>query len=874
MSASSLNSSDLHSPDFFPFKGNSSVNEVSDCLIKKINETVRYNFILRGYLIDDLSSFNKEKLITWISSPARRFQNLAANPRDHFAIPETVDRLFESLKGSIQQGGASVSNQEKYYEDCASLVREKSASITPYAEDYDWMSLKISPSKDFKEAISMLFSQLEVQVLNDNTIEQKMKQIFRAMEEIGTIEMICNNLVSNFGLNREQAMQIAYRLQKGNPFHLSLVDMLLNNPSDLKDRNLCFLEQGTIHTFKVEEIHSEKPSHAISIFTLVGKKQKAIITVNDFSKLLTHIFWETEKAGNLRSFSVELTAHQQNEIYITQTEPFTNELFIEKLKQRSVAEKAIIDHLKTVDLKPILNCLIANWSHHEDLLLEGGEILALLRDVFRSRELEDRVLTICQIDEISLQSLEESNLLLDYVFRANLEQMAPNLNLSEGSDLIKMLGTSLETSKDLEGKRGVAILGETGSGKSTTTCFLVGAKMEEYLNRFGKTCVRVAESLEDNLLPEVGFSLGISKTTFAQGFHLASLEEDGQRIGRRVHSNSKVDFPQHIRQDQFSIVDFPGFYDTRGTEYEVVTSFSIDHGILSLQALDAAIQVLPYDLLTSRRSAFFINALRELSARFGGAFRDPTLSGRIFFLITKQDPGVGVSQLRERALELVHEDRNSASPDPEKCALLTFFANQCQNGRVFTILPILRQQRIEILNKVLESSQKPQEASGLKERYQLSLESPEMKMKFADVLNKSIGVWENTALPQFLKHSKKRIEETETNINEIKAKREQLEKEIERLGQKITALDQENAECLRIIEKLRQSLISPDYFPGEEFLMEINSNEREYFVRLERDIDDLREDERRLSRESEELRDRLRSKIRVTIQVPPAARPE
>jgi len=142
------------------------ISETLDRLIDKINKTIRYNFILRGYLIDDLSSFDKEKLITWISSPARKFQNLAANPEYHFAIPETVDCLFESLKGLIQQGRASVSNQEKYYEDCASLVREKSASITPYAEDYDWMSLKISPSKDFKEAISMLFSQLEVQALN------------------------------------------------------------------------------------------------------------------------------------------------------------------------------------------------------------------------------------------------------------------------------------------------------------------------------------------------------------------------------------------------------------------------------------------------------------------------------------------------------------------------------------------------------------------------------------------------------------------------------------------------------------------------------------------------------------------------------------
>jgi len=987
------------------------ISETLDRLIEKINETVRCNFILRGCLIDDLSSFSKEKLIIWISSPTKKFQNLSANPEHHFAVPETVDRLFESLKRLIQQGEASVSNQEKYYEDCTSLVREKSARITSPAQGCDWMSLKISPSKDFMDAVSMLFSQLEVQALNANTLEQKVKQLFREMEETGTAQMICNSLVSIFGLNREWAIEIAYLLEKGNPFHLSFVDMLLNNPSDLKDRNLCFLEHGKIHTIKVEKIHVEEFSNSLKIFTLIGKNQKVVLTANRLSKLLTTVVWQTDKADNLASFirkidlsnvgvcevghpfdgahedwkkwlpageytveifsreeqaasqgvavvrpkdgtslfwrmlgavtsfasgrkkcfknlyftptssspakssesisfdlfvdedskethfiirsgeesrecsvcfdwfcrffpvkirevvHMDIASHQQNEIYITQTELFTNELLIEKLKQRSVAEKAIIDYLKKIDLSPILEPLITDWSCQGDLLRKDGKVFGSLKNLFCFQELKDLVFAVCEVDDTSLESLREFDLLLGYVFQANLEQMVPDLDLSEGSDLINMLGDSLKLSEPLKNKRGVAVLGETGSGKSATTCFLIGAEMEEHVDRFGKTCVRVARPGNEDLsqLPEIGFNLGISKTTFTQGFRIMNFQEDA-KIGRRITSSSKVHFPLDVDRNQFLVIDFPGFYDTRGTEYEVVTSFSIDHGISRLRILDAVVQVIPYDLLTSRKSVFFINTLRELSTRFVGAFRDPILSQRIFFLITKQDMGVGVDQLRERALELIHEERNSSLPDLEKCELLTFFVRQCQDGRVFAVTSAARLQRIDILNKILETVQQPIEKSGLKEQYQLSLESPEMKIKFTDVLNRSIGIWMDTALPQFLEHSKNKIQETQAKINEMLIRQESLAKEMRRWSQEVDTLNRENSRRQQMIETLRQKEIQLNQL-SVELLKEIQEGLRGYCARIEEDIRQLRQQKQFLSDGENQLRSRLESKIQKAKHV-------
>ena len=80
-------------------------------------------------------------------------------------------------------------------------------------------------------------------------------------------------------------------------------------------------------------------------------------------------------------------------------------------------------------------------------------------------------------------------------------------------------------------------------------------------------------------MPKIGHSLGISETLYAKGYPVEGNQQKNNSF-KKIRTGPK--YSNEINKDNFVIVDFPGFEDTRGTNFEIITSFSIDRTLEAL----------------------------------------------------------------------------------------------------------------------------------------------------------------------------------------------------------------------------------------------------------------------------------------------------
>lgn len=536
---------------------------------------------------------------------------------------------------------------------------------------------------------------------------------------------------------------------------------------------------------------------------------------------------ECYQASKVDTISFKLDKNHQSKVYLTRFTPTTSEKISNDLQQRSATQLRIINCLADKkELHDIFSFLVREGREY---CFDGTdkELYSLMYDVVDTdANLQALLMELCRFDGISYRSKEEALLLFKLIHDANIKQLSPDVELAEDPQLVEMLGNSLDHADSLKNKRGMILIGGTGAGKSTTTAFLMGLKMKTAENRFGDLNVDIdQEATED--LPKLGFSLGISKTTFAKGFSLLSAsEEEGEG---RYAEEVAVEFPPHIDSNSFTIVDFPGFADTRGTAFETVTGFSVDHSIKAMKAIDAVGVVIAYDAITTNRSALFIGALRDLVSRFPGCTCDPDIAARMFILVTKQPAHVNEDILKARAVQMLEEEMGRGNPNMEKCTLIKFFIKQCDSGRLILINPLMRLDRIAILNKVMESAQPVNalEKQTLKHHYQMSLGGPYLKTLFADNVNRVVGLWSNRILPTFLSVSKKDFEYKSDRLFQtndcLDKKQQELEVNI-RTQRAIARIVGENE---RMVAKLEQELKGKATRLPQQLLDSITQNQKD-----------------------------------------------
>ena len=139
----------------------------------------------------------------------------------------------------------------------------------------------------------------------------------------------------------------------------------------------------------------------------------------------------------------------------------------------------------------------------------------------------------------------------------------------------------------MKGKKVAFLVGDTGSGKSTTASYLMRLQLTEEKGTMGQSWNHKEESG-----PMISSSWVSSETLYAQSFEVSNAATD------------------------FLLVDSPGFEDTRGDAYSVVTALSLDRAVEAASHISSVALVVPYAVIGEKRGQALLEVLARLQSRF------------------------------------------------------------------------------------------------------------------------------------------------------------------------------------------------------------------------------------------------------------------
>ncbi len=241
-----------------------------------------------------------------------------------------------------------------------------------------------------------------------------------------------------------------------------------------------------------------------------------------------------------------------------------------------------------------------------DLLKKQNRIkekLKLISSIYYNQLNENR-----REEEVLRQVVEEAN----YVKFVEKDKAIFVLKLME------LLSKSEEHRLQIENKDVVIFMGNTGAGKSTVVCDLLGAKLASDINGIGQSILR--HPREDSRFPRIGQSLGTSETLYAQGF---------------PHPGFPI-APDHPGVPAMLLVDLPGLQETRGLAFELCTHLSVDRAVLSANSIRAIVLVVPMGTFLSDRASPLIRLFKEIEERFPDIFqKGSSVRDRLHIIVTK-----------------------------------------------------------------------------------------------------------------------------------------------------------------------------------------------------------------------------------------------
>lgn len=134
----------------------------------------------------------------------------------------------------------------------------------------------------------------------------------------------------------------------------------------------------------------------------------------------------------------------------------------------------------------------------------------------------------------------------------------------------------------------ISFYGNTGAGKSTAVNYFTRIPLKKVPNACGELVVEIVDTElteeETKNRCVIGQSSGISETVCSKGYTIA-------------HSRITEQDEAPIKEIVFC--DNPGFKDTRGASYGIVTNLSMDRAIEVCASVKAIVLVVPYESMFS-----------------------------------------------------------------------------------------------------------------------------------------------------------------------------------------------------------------------------------------------------------------------------------
>lgn len=167
--------------------------------------------------------------------------------------------------------------------------------------------------------------------------------------------------------------------------------------------------------------------------------------------------------------------------------------------------------------------------------------------------------------------------------------------------------------RSIVGKKIVLILGNTGSGKSTTINYLLGGKMKDTSTRYQPKAELIDGKDEK---AKIGHNLGQSETLFPQAYG----------------DNEK----------SLHYCDCPGFLENRGLEEIVIVPTSIKAAVQSAEGINGIVLIIEYSTIITDRGSGLVNLSKLLSQ----LFKEPANLNRSIMLVITKAPELQIKDLK------------------------------------------------------------------------------------------------------------------------------------------------------------------------------------------------------------------------------------
>ncbi len=430
---------------------------------------------------------------------------------------------------------------------------------------------------------------------------------------------------------------------------------------------------------------------------------------------------------------IEINEANADDLLVIKDEPNEDKLRLMRLEQI----KKCLNEIRSEFLKEKNRVLL------EKLLdeLSGNKLdklalhLVMMEDpdlANRIKELSKKYFEDLRIDRSSEDILKQIVLEANYILFVNKQD---NVVIARTMELLKDAYVHIN---NIENNNLILMMGNTGSGKSTSISFLMGAPLEEFSNQVGEKVVRVAEGHE--IYPKIGQSIGTSETIYTQGFKIPEIES--------------------------MLGDCPGFNDTRGGDYELCTNLSIDQSIRKAKGIHSIVIVLPANAFLVDRGNIVMELLNTVQQRFPKTLdaSQPGNNARVYLLVTKQNQAQSevVKMLKNgmRFLELVKESQAQIDDLIQRGSESDSFGVTAIKRRQ-NVWRALHQMHINKQIDFIDTKDEEQRAELLekysksvptldKGQYLPAMSGKDMQQKFGDTVQMSAHTWTHHIFGQYL----------------------------------------------------------------------------------------------------------------------------
>lgn len=539
--------------------------------------------------------------------------------------------------------------------------------------------------------------------------------------------------------------------------------------------------------------------------------------------------------------------------------------FYEDTNRRKIQQLAIIkDQLEKLRIK-----LINNEVKRSQILDEYiNERLTRLTPEFISR-LEDDSFMIGKLlqglitkykEELDITKTPEE-ILLKLALQAQYEMAVSKKDSVDVQQIMELLSESKQYTDEIKGKSIVILLGSTGSGKSTTSCYLMKAKMESLISRFGEEVIEIKNKEEIDNYPKIGQSIGTSETLYARGYKLNIS-------------------PKNKAPMEMMLCDCPGFRDTRGTEYELCTNLSIDKAIKSAQCIKGAILVIQYTAFLQDRGQPVLESFQNLIDIIPSLLEEKSLLDSVFILITKVgDIKINADTITERIRTHTNEIETlmkNQSVNYDASSVLEYKhrmwskIQQINAAKHLFIVKIEdRRQRTKILNAIYKS----QNINNSK--FNSAIVSKELYKKYADFIEIETHSWIKIVFPKFLDQMPKTIfkyqqdlennnKSIENNYSQIANKKKQIELNISKINQ----LNEKINKIKGYEQMFKKNLISSDDVQKileSENIKRQEKNPSEFLMNRINDLQQIKKDHQERVMQAENEIIKMRKQIKNSL---------